>query len=58
MKRQTKRQKVLGLVCTLTGIALAIFGISYMNRTKYSNSNVSVDIPETKIDDSVYLVEK
>ena len=59
MKKRSKKMKIFGLVCTITGMALAVFGISCIAQSKsYSNSSVSVDIPETKVDDSVYLVEK
>jgi len=59
MRKKSKKMKILGVVCTITGMALAIFGMSCIFQSKsYSNSNVSVDIPETRVDDSVYLVEK
>lgn len=57
-KKMTRKQKVIGLLCTCVGLALAGFGIGYMTKPRYAGGDVSVkEIPQSRVDDDVYLVK-
>lgn len=62
MKKKSKKLKLIGLACTLTGMCLALIGMGCINKSKkYSLAEVSVSTPkpERKIanvdDDSIVI---
>ncbi len=63
MKKKSKKMKVIGFVCTLTGMALALVGMGVIHKSKkYSLAEVSVSTPKperviTNVEDDSIVID-
>lgn len=63
MKKKSKKLKILGFACTITGIAIAMFGMGCFSKSKkYSLAEVSVSTPKpertiTNVDDDAIVID-